>query len=173
MVFTERARMRLTMSVNRRKLLWLFYVGTVKVILRWWWIYAGVILYMMRILGVRTNFTEKKENKIFLIYCIRKFRRDNLQSHLWLTASSYMRKYLLISSYIRKPFLIYDLATAPLWISFFMRKIWFPFLSVRSKNLKLVLLNRTVRFCRPLCCVDRYQPAGATVHRDICERESR
>ncbi len=41
-----------------------------------------------------------------------------------------MGKYLRISSYIRKPFLIYDFATAPLWISLYMRKIWFSFLSV-------------------------------------------
>ncbi len=34
------------------------------------------------------------------------------------------------SSYIRKPFLIYDFATAPLWISLYMRKIFFSFLSV-------------------------------------------
>ncbi len=32
---------------------------------------------------------------------------DQLPSHKWLTASSYMAKYLRISSYIRKPFLIY------------------------------------------------------------------
>ncbi len=37
---------------------------------------------------------------------------EQLQSHLWLTASSYMYmvKYLRISSYIWKPFLIYDFA---------------------------------------------------------------
>ncbi len=37
---------------------------------------------------------------------IRKFRRERLQSHLWLMASSYKTKYLRIFSYIRKPFLI-------------------------------------------------------------------
>ena len=37
-----------------------------------------------------------------------KFRMEQLRSHIRLTASSYMGKYLLISSYIRKPFLIYD-----------------------------------------------------------------
>jgi hypothetical protein len=46
------------------------------------------------------------------------------------TASSNMTKYLRISSYIRKPFLIYDFATAPLWISLYIRKIWFSFSSV-------------------------------------------
>ncbi len=39
-------------------------------------------------------------------------------------------KYLRISSYIRKPYLIYDFGTAPLWISLYMAKIWFSFLSV-------------------------------------------
>ncbi len=34
---------------------------------------------------------------------------EQLQSHILLTASSYMGKYLRISSYIRKPFLILTL----------------------------------------------------------------
>ncbi len=59
---------------------------------------------------------------------IRKFRMEHLQSHIWLTASSFMGKYLRKSSDIRKPFLIYDFATAPLWIS--LMKIWFSLLSV-------------------------------------------
>jgi hypothetical protein len=33
---------------------------------------------------------------------------------------------------IGKPFLIYDFATAPLWISLYMRKIRFYFLSVHG-----------------------------------------
>ncbi len=71
-----------------------------------------------RLLGIRVHFVTpfqagtliKKEIK-FSSY-LRKFRRDRLQSHIWLTASSYMIKCLRISSYIRKPFLIYDFATA-------------------------------------------------------------
>jgi hypothetical protein len=59
----------------------------------------------------------------------REFRMEQLQSHIWLrlTASSYMGKYLRVSSYIRKHCLIYDFATAPLWISLYMRKIWLSF----------------------------------------------
>ncbi len=38
---------------------------------------------------------------------------EQLQSHICLTAYSYMVKYLRISSYVRKLFLIYDFATAP------------------------------------------------------------
>ncbi len=68
----------------------------------------------------------------------RKFRMEQLQSHRCLTASSNIRKYLSISSYIRNPFLIYDFATTPLWISLYMRKIWFTFLSVYS-HLHLVM----------------------------------
>ncbi len=41
------------------------------------------------------------------------------------------------SSYIRKPFLIYDFATAPLWISLYMRKIWFSYLSVYRRANKM------------------------------------
>ncbi len=47
-----------------------------------------------------------------------------------------MEKYLRISSYVRKPFLIYDFATAPLWISLYMRKIRFSFLSVHLQILE-------------------------------------
>ncbi len=70
-------------------------------------------------------YTDKKEKKIFSH--LRKSRRERLQSHIWLTASSYMTKYLHIFSYIRKFFLIYDFATAPIWISLYMRKILFSF----------------------------------------------
>ncbi len=65
--------------------------------------------------------TDKKEKKIFLIY-------REIQSGAVL--KSYMRKgkYAAnISSYMRRPLLIYDFATAPLWISLYMRKIWFSF----------------------------------------------
>ncbi len=65
---------------------------------------------------------------------------EQLQSQIWLTTSSYMGKYLRISSYIRKPFLIYDFATAPLWISLYMRKIWFS-LSVYQGSIVTKFLN--------------------------------
>ncbi len=70
---------------------------------------------------------------------IRKFRMQQLQSHIWLTASSYMGKYLRISSYIRKPFLIYDFATAPLWIS--LQYIWgkFDFLFYQWVELRILV----------------------------------
>jgi hypothetical protein len=72
------------------------------------------------------------KKKIKFSSYIRKFRMEQLQSHRWLTASSYMGKYLRISSYIRKPFLIYDFATAQPWISLYMRKILIYFLSVHT-----------------------------------------
>jgi hypothetical protein len=56
------------------------------------------------------KYTDKKENKIFLKY---RERREQLQSHIKLTASSYMTKHLRISSYVKKPFLTYDFAIAP------------------------------------------------------------
>jgi hypothetical protein len=70
----------------------------------------------------------KKEIK-FSSY-IRKSGRDRLQSHIWLTASSYMVQYFCNSSNIRKPFLVHDFATYPIWNSLFMRKFSFSFLSV-------------------------------------------
>jgi hypothetical protein len=42
-------------------------------------------------------------------------------------ASSYIVKYLSISSYIRKPFLIYDFATASIWIPYIWGKFDFLF----------------------------------------------
>ncbi len=41
-----------------------------------------------------------------------------------------MGKCANISPYMRRPLVINDFATAPLWISLYMRKIWFSFLSV-------------------------------------------
>ncbi len=67
------------------------------------------------------------QNLIKFSSYIRKFRRERLQSHIWLTASTNM-KYLRISSYIGKLFLIYDFATATFWISLYKRKIQFSFL---------------------------------------------
>ncbi len=56
------------------------------------------------------EYTDKKENLIFLIY-----KEIHNGAVIYdITASSYMGKYLRISSYISKPFLIYDFATAPL-----------------------------------------------------------
>ncbi len=50
---------------------------------------------------------------------------EQLHSHIWLTASSYMGEYFRISSSIRKPFLIHDFATARLWISIY--NLWGKF----------------------------------------------
>ncbi len=41
-----------------------------------------------------------------------------------------MTKYLRISPFIRKPFLIYDFAPDPFWISLYMKKNLFSFLTV-------------------------------------------
>ncbi len=67
------------------------------------------------------------KKKIKFSSYIRKFRRDQLQSHIWLTVSLYIVKYLRISSYFRKPFLIYDFATDPIWISYIWGKFFFLF----------------------------------------------
>jgi hypothetical protein len=70
------------------------------------------------------------KNKIKFSSYMRKFRMESLQSHILLTSSSYMLKYLRISSYIRNPFIICDFATALFLISLYRRKIFFSFLSV-------------------------------------------
>jgi hypothetical protein len=59
-------------------------------------------------------YTDRKENKIFLLY---KDIQNGAVEESYMTNGlliQYMGKYLRISSYIRKPFLIYDFATAPL-----------------------------------------------------------
>jgi hypothetical protein len=76
--------------------------------------------------------TDKKENKIFLIY---------KEIQMGAVAKSYMRKGFLIYEEMRKCLVIYtvqysmmrllviyDFATAPFWISLNMRKILFSFL---------------------------------------------
>ncbi len=65
-------------------------------------------------------------------YTYKEIKMDHVQSHIWLTASSYMGKNLRFSSYIRKPFLIYDFAPDPIWISLYVRIIFFSFCSVRT-----------------------------------------
>ncbi len=72
---------------------------------------------------------------------IRKLRMEQLQSHIWLTAFSYMVKYLRISSYIRKPFLVYNFATAPRWISCYMRKTLYSSLSLRHLSVNCNFAN--------------------------------
>ncbi len=47
-----------------------------------------------------------------------------------------MRKCANISPYMRRPLVMYYFGTAPLWISLYMRKIWFSFLSVYIPRIK-------------------------------------
>ncbi len=72
--------------------------------------------------------TDKKENKTFLIY---------KEIQMGSGAKSYIRKGFLIYEEMRKFFPIYEeavshiwLCTRSLWISLYMRKILFYFLSV-------------------------------------------
>ena len=77
-------------------------------------------------------YTDKKENKIFLLNLI----YGNSEGS---GAKSYMTNGLLIyicvfpHILIRKPFLIYDFAPDPIWISIYIRKVLFSFLSVYHK----------------------------------------
>jgi hypothetical protein len=54
---------------------------------------------------LQVNYTDKKENKIFLIY---------KETQEGVVAKSYLIKYFGICYYIRKPFLICDFATTPI-----------------------------------------------------------
>ncbi len=78
--------------------------------------------------------TDKKENQIFLIY---KEIQNVAYAKSYMTNSLLMYgPYLRVSLYIRKPFLICDFATASFWISSYMRKILFYFLSVHTGRCK-------------------------------------
>ncbi len=68
-----------------------------------WSIFLSVMLARERYLAVcYPNHHTLKKKKIKFFSYIRKFRMEQLQSHIWLTVSSYMGKYLRISSHIRK-----------------------------------------------------------------------
>ncbi len=66
-----------------------------------------------------------------------------------------MRKCANNSPYMRRPLVIYDFATAPLWISLFMKKIWFPLLSVytlqkhNTENSKQIFPEKELRGLSP------------------------
>ncbi len=79
--------------------------------------------------------TDKKENQIFLIY---KEIQNGAVAKLYMTNSLliYGEIFLHILIYYEALPYTYDFATASLWISLNMRKIWFSFLSV----------------CNPQCC---------------------
>ncbi len=98
------------------------------------------------------------KKKIKFSSYIRKFRMEQLQSHIWLTASSYMVKYLRISSYIRKPFIIYSMTLQLLHFEFpYIRgKFDFFYISVQlpltpplgpSNNWFYNVLREYVCFC--------------------------
>ncbi len=61
--------------------------------------YLGPPLQLRRVWEEDIYCTDKKKIKIFLLYM--EIQRDRVKSHIWLTASSDMVKYLRISSYIR------------------------------------------------------------------------
>jgi hypothetical protein len=73
--------------------------------------------------------TDKKENQIFLRN--REIPSGELQSeegppNIWGNAKIFPR--------MRRPLVIYDFATAPLWIFLYMTKTWFSFLSVQQTD---------------------------------------
>ncbi len=95
------------------------------------------------------DYTDKKKDK-FSSY-MKKFRRERLQSHIWLTASSYIVEYLRISSYIRKPVLIYDFATDLIWIPYIWGKFRFLFYRCGLSCFQVSVSWNTVVFDFLLC----------------------
>ncbi len=64
-----------------------------------------------------------------------------------------MRKYF---RFMRGPLVIYDFSTAPFWISLYMRKIWFSFLSVYYCIICQWSLEEKTRRLRPLLGGNHY-----------------
>jgi hypothetical protein len=85
------------------------------------------------------------KKKIKFSCYIRKFRVEQLQSHIWGRASYSIwgnkKKCVNISPYMRRPLVIYGFATAPLWISLYMRKIDFFFISVQGDGHKIIKMG--------------------------------
>ncbi len=120
--------------------------------------------------------TDKKERKNFLI-----LEEGNgckvMTNGLLFILVLYMIEYLHISSYIWKPFFIYDFATNPIWISLYMRKNLFSFLSVWLSATSVCYSSRLPRnsrigtfynyysffiiknyiFCLVFCILEAYQ----------------
>ncbi len=92
-------------------------------------------------------YTDKKGYKIFLSY---------KEIQIRAVAQSSMRKCFLLYEEMRKylvrPLVIYDIVTAPFWISLYMRKLLFSVLSVYIRrtplldNLK-ISKNKSLSFC--------------------------
>jgi hypothetical protein len=115
------------------------------------------------------------KKKIRFSSYIRRCWMEQLQSHKWLTASSYMGKYLRISSYIRKPYLLFDFATAPLWISLYMRKILFSFLSVYRQYTPVTLRFFILEICQissSIAILPRTVQKTADVSNTICGKNT-
>ncbi len=70
---------------------------------------------------------------------IRKSRWDQLQSHIWGLPNTWGNAQIFNHKWGgRWSIVIYDFAIDPFWISFYMRKMWFSFLSVYSTVTNLV-----------------------------------
>ncbi len=72
-------------------------------------------------------YTDKKEGKNYLIH--KDIQNGSGKGFL---IYEEMRKYL---TYLRRPLVIYDFAPDPIWISFYVKKILFSFLSVKVHRL--------------------------------------
>jgi len=100
---------------------------------------ALLAIPVLSVLLCSYSYTDKKENKILLIY--KEIQRNRVQSHLWLTTSSYIMQIFVHSSFIRKPFLIYDFAPDPIWGNFF------SFLSVYRGLIECLITWRSAKDC--------------------------
>ena len=78
-----------------------------------------------------------------------------------------MRKCANISPYMKRPLVIYDYATAPFWISWYMWKIWFSFLSVFLVRWVTNLGTNKAAFLH-----DRYIETHRNIHKFVLYTQS-
>ncbi len=64
---------------------------------------------------------------------MRKFRMEQLQCHIWIRPPHILGNIFAFPHILGSPS-SYDFATAPLWISLYMRKICFPFFWVQAST---------------------------------------
>ena len=90
---------------------------------------------------VGLSFTAKQENTIFLIFCIMKFRMEQLQSHVWLLLTSNGPPHIwgnicAFRHILGSPSSYMTLQLLQLWISLYMEKILFLFYQCSSDKEK-------------------------------------
>jgi hypothetical protein len=91
------------------------------------------------------TYADKKRNKIFLIYSIKKFRMEQLQSHIWLTASSYWSNICAFPRILGNPSSYMTLQLLHSNFPLYMRKFLLSFYQCILASFNIILLLRSTQ----------------------------